>query len=137
MEVIFGVLGVSHFFCRVKSTIITSTAFHGFIRPGGKTVGMYKTLRRLPPVPVLALMFLKRTPSKAKYRGVEKRYWNSLRNFSSLVGRMKTGPCGNSSPGIPEYVQHLKKKSKEDYKKRTRCLGPACKFQTVDKNKNK
>jgi hypothetical protein len=49
MEVIFGVLGVSHFFSRVKSTIINSTDFHGFIRPGGKTVGMGKSLRRLPP----------------------------------------------------------------------------------------
>jgi hypothetical protein len=48
MEVIFGVLGVSHFFCRVKSTIINSRAFHGFIRPGGKTVGMYKTLQTPP-----------------------------------------------------------------------------------------
>jgi hypothetical protein len=33
----------------VKSTIISSTVFHGFTRPGGKTVGMGKTLRRLPP----------------------------------------------------------------------------------------
>jgi hypothetical protein len=46
---IFGqVLGVRHFLSREKH----NHYFYGCIWPGGKTVGMGKTLRRLPPVPL-------------------------------------------------------------------------------------